>query len=133
MRRVLAPHTDDGELGCGTSIARFVEEGADVFYAAFSTADQSLPEGDTGIHHKYHHEELGINSRLDAMQAGILRVKLRHVDQWMEYKRALAAAYDKELSAIDRLQVPYVIQGCRHTYDQYTIKVPADLTRRAEA
>jgi LmbE family N-acetylglucosaminyl deacetylase len=42
---VLAPHTDDGELGCGASIARFVEEGADVFYAAFSTADQSLPEG----------------------------------------------------------------------------------------
>ena len=47
MRRVLvlAPHTDDGELGCGASIARFVEEGADVFYAAFSTANQSLPEG----------------------------------------------------------------------------------------
>jgi LmbE family N-acetylglucosaminyl deacetylase len=42
---VLAPHTDDGDLGCGASIARFVEEGADVFYAAFSTADQSLPEG----------------------------------------------------------------------------------------
>ena len=47
MRRVLvlAPHTDDGELGCGASIARFVQEGADVFYAAFSTADLSLPEG----------------------------------------------------------------------------------------
>jgi LmbE family N-acetylglucosaminyl deacetylase len=47
MRRVLvlAPHTDDGELGCGASIARFVGEGIDVFYAAFSTADQSLPEG----------------------------------------------------------------------------------------
>lgn len=42
---VLAPHTDNGELGCGASIARFVEEGADVFYAAFSTADLSLPEG----------------------------------------------------------------------------------------
>jgi LmbE family N-acetylglucosaminyl deacetylase len=47
MRRVLvlAPHTDDGELGCGASIARFIEEGVDVFYAAFSTAEQSLPEG----------------------------------------------------------------------------------------
>ena len=42
---VLAPHTDDGELGCGASIARFIEEGDDVFYAAFSTADESLPEG----------------------------------------------------------------------------------------
>lgn len=42
---VLAPHTDDGELGCGGAIARFLEEGADVTYVAFSTADQSLPEG----------------------------------------------------------------------------------------
>ena len=47
MRRilVLAPHTDDGELGCGASIARFIEEGDDVFYVAFSTANQSLPSG----------------------------------------------------------------------------------------
>ena len=35
MRRVLIPHTDNGELGCGASIVRFVDEGADVFYAAF--------------------------------------------------------------------------------------------------
>lgn len=40
---VLAPHTDDGELGCGASIARFIEEGAEVYYAAFSTADESVP------------------------------------------------------------------------------------------
>lgn len=42
---ILAPHTDDGELGCGATIARAVEEGADVYYAAFSTADESLPAG----------------------------------------------------------------------------------------
>ena len=42
---VLAPHTDDGELGCGASIAKYVEEGNNVFYAAFSTAKESLPEG----------------------------------------------------------------------------------------
>ncbi len=42
---VLAPHTDDGELGCGGSISRMLEEGANVFYVAFSTAEQSLPEG----------------------------------------------------------------------------------------
>jgi LmbE family N-acetylglucosaminyl deacetylase len=40
---VLAPHTDDGELGCGGTIARMVERGATVFYAAFSTADESVP------------------------------------------------------------------------------------------
>jgi len=42
---ILAPHTDDGELGCGGTIAKFVDEGASVFYTAFSTASASLPKG----------------------------------------------------------------------------------------
>jgi N-acetylglucosamine malate deacetylase 1 len=42
---VLAPHTDDGEFGCGGSIARFIEEGKEVYYVAFSTAEKSVPEG----------------------------------------------------------------------------------------
>jgi LmbE family N-acetylglucosaminyl deacetylase len=47
MRRVLvlAPHTDDAELGCGGTIARLLRDGADVFVAAFSTAEESLPPG----------------------------------------------------------------------------------------
>ena len=42
---VLAPHTDDGEFGCGGTIARFLEEGKTVYYVAFSTAEKSVPEG----------------------------------------------------------------------------------------
>lgn len=42
---VLAPHTDDGELGAGGTIAKLIEGGADVYYAAFSTAEQSVPDG----------------------------------------------------------------------------------------
>ncbi|MDN3511647.1 MAG: PIG-L deacetylase family protein [Candidatus Jettenia sp. CY-1] len=42
---ILAPHTDDGEMGCGGSIAKFIEEDKEVFYAAFSTADESVPPG----------------------------------------------------------------------------------------
>ena len=42
---VLAPHTDDGELGCGGAIARFIGEGKSVFYVAFSSAEESVPEG----------------------------------------------------------------------------------------
>jgi len=42
---VLAPHTDDGELGCGGTIAKALEQGAEVYYAAFSTAKESVPAG----------------------------------------------------------------------------------------
>ena len=41
---VLAPHTDDGEFGCGGSIARFIQEGKEIYYVAFSTAEQSVPD-----------------------------------------------------------------------------------------
>jgi LmbE family N-acetylglucosaminyl deacetylase len=42
---VLAPHTDDGELGAGGTISKLIESGAEVYYAAFSTAEQSVPDG----------------------------------------------------------------------------------------
>ncbi len=42
---VLAPHTDDGEFGCGGSIAKFIEEGKELYYVAFSTAEKSVPKG----------------------------------------------------------------------------------------
>jgi len=42
---ILAPHTDDGEFGCGGSISKWVDEGAEIYYAAFSSAEKSVPEG----------------------------------------------------------------------------------------
>lgn len=42
---VLAPHTDDGEFGCGATLAKLVEEGVEVYYVAFSSCEQSVPEG----------------------------------------------------------------------------------------
>lgn len=42
---VLSPHTDDGEFGCGGSIAKFIEDGAEIYYAAFSLAEESVPQG----------------------------------------------------------------------------------------
>lgn len=42
---ILAPHTDDGEFGCGGSIAKFIEEGKNIYYVAFSTAEESVPLG----------------------------------------------------------------------------------------
>ena len=64
---ILAPHTDDGELGCGGSIARFIEEGKDVYYAAFSTAEESvdpnLPKNILEIEVKNATKKLGIKKQ----------------------------------------------------------------------
>ena len=71
---------------------------------------------------KYYHFEVGINSRLDALQAAVLNVKVRYVDSWSEGRRARAAYYDR---AFEKLPVatPVTREGCRHIYHQYIIRV----------
>jgi dTDP-4-amino-4,6-dideoxygalactose transaminase len=71
---------------------------------------------------KYHHEEVGLNSRLDEIQAAILRVKLRHLDEWTQDRRAVAARYDAGFAACAGLQPPFEEEGCRNVYHQYTIR-----------
>lgn len=77
---------------------------------------------------EYQHDELGINSRLDAMQAAVLRVKLKELDKWSEARRAKAAMYDGLLQAADlKFEVipPFVRPEARHIFHQYVIRVPA--------
>ena len=73
--------------------------------------------------HKYISEEQGWNSRLDEIQAAILRVKLRHLDAWAAARRANATRYDELLSKIPGVVVPRVAAGATHVYHQYTIRV----------
>ncbi|HTX57362.1 MAG TPA: DegT/DnrJ/EryC1/StrS family aminotransferase [Candidatus Acidoferrales bacterium] len=70
---------------------------------------------------KYHHEEIGLNSRLDELQAAILRVKLPHLETWIERRRAHAAAYSVALEGI--VAIPDETPGTRHVFHQYTIRV----------
>jgi dTDP-4-amino-4,6-dideoxygalactose transaminase len=69
---------------------------------------------------KYFPETLGYNSRLDEMQAAILRVKLRHVDAWNEQRRAIAHQYTAQLSAMG-IVTPYEAPCTRHVYHLYTV------------
>lgn len=72
---------------------------------------------------KYHHECVGYNSRLDELQAAILRVKLRHLDAWTAERQRVAARYD-DLLAGSPVTIPYKAPGCWHVYHQYTIRAP---------
>jgi dTDP-4-amino-4,6-dideoxygalactose transaminase len=67
------------------------------------------------------HPFLGYNSRLDSLQAAILRVKLRHLESWTENRRAAAKLYDERLSAAG-IDIPAVNPGCRHVYHLYVIQ-----------
>lgn len=73
---------------------------------------------------KYMYCAHGYNSRLDTIQAAVLRVKLRLVDQWIEERRANAAYYDERLSRIPGIRLLSVPSNCRHTYNYYTIRIP---------
>jgi len=72
---------------------------------------------------KYYHGLIGGNFRLDAMQAAVLQVKLRHLDDWTTGRQANAASYDHLLAPVaDRVKAPVVRDGARHIFNQYTIR-----------
>jgi dTDP-4-amino-4,6-dideoxygalactose transaminase len=72
---------------------------------------------------KYYHSLVGTNSRLDALQAAVLRVKLRHLDRWSEARARNAALYD-QLFEGSRVGRPAREPRSRHIYNQYVIRVP---------
>jgi dTDP-4-amino-4,6-dideoxygalactose transaminase len=72
---------------------------------------------------KYVSSEPGWNSRLDEIQAAILRVKLRHLSDWQRARQAHAAAYSKLLLGIPGVAPPLVPEGYEHVFHQYTIRV----------
>jgi dTDP-4-amino-4,6-dideoxygalactose transaminase len=81
---------------------------------------------------KYISEEQGWNSRLDEVQAAILRVKLRHLDSWKAARQAHAARYDKFLAGVEGVITPPVAPGAVHVYHQYTIRVLSGVGGRVE-
>ena len=76
-----------------------------------------------GSKKKYFHDLPGFNSRLDSLQAAVLRVKLAHLEGWLERRRALAAGYAHLLSRAGGLSLPTERAGARHIYNYYTIRV----------
>jgi dTDP-4-amino-4,6-dideoxygalactose transaminase len=77
---------------------------------------------------EYHHDEIGFNSRLDTLQAAVLRVKLPHLDSWSDARREHAATYTRLLAeaGLDEFVTPpFVRADVRHIFHQYVIRVSA--------
>lgn len=95
---------------------------------AIFTNDSTLAEKITmmanhGQKVKYHHETIGVNSRLDTLQAGILSVKLKYLNEYTAKRNEVADYYDKHLADIKQFQLPYRASYSTHAFHQYTIKV----------
>lgn len=79
-----------------------------------------------GSHVRYLHEAIGINSRLDALQAAVLDIKLKYLDQWAEGRRRNAARYGQlfqQAGLLNRVTLPVTRPGNFHVYNQYTVRV----------
>jgi UDP-2-acetamido-2-deoxy-ribo-hexuluronate aminotransferase len=80
---------------------------------------------------KYQHDFLGLNSRLDTLQAAILMAKLPHLHDFEKSRRAVAARYDEALSALDGLKIPDRTVDSSHVFHQYTITCETAAMRNA--
>ncbi len=71
---------------------------------------------------KYHHDIIGVNSRLDTLQAAILDVKLKYLNDYEQRRNEVANFYDRELGGVSFLEVPVRAKNSTHVFHQYTIK-----------
>lgn len=95
---------------------------------ALMTNDDSLAErirviANHGMTIRYHHDMIGVNSRLDTMQAAILDIKLPHLDAFIAARQKAAAYYDQALANVQGIITPKTASNTEHTYHQYTLRV----------
>lgn len=77
-----------------------------------------------GMYERYHHDVVGVNSRLDSFQAAVLRAKLPNLDVYNEARKASANKYDQAFAGQEHISIPYREGNCdTHVYHQYTLKI----------
>ncbi|WP_017300786.1 DegT/DnrJ/EryC1/StrS family aminotransferase [Nodosilinea nodulosa] len=96
---------------------------------ALTTNDDSLAATarmlqEHGSRIKYHHEAIGINSRLDSVQAAILAIKLRHLDTWNQQREQVAERYHRLLAPVNEVIRPLPVTFGRSVWNQYTLRLP---------
>lgn len=94
---------------------------------AIFTNEQTLGEkikmiANHGQKIKYHHDIIGVNSRLDTLQAAILNVKLKYLNNYTSKRNEAASYYDKNLARIPQIKIPYRFHKSTHVFHQYTLQ-----------
>lgn len=116
-----------GNIGC-TSFFPSKNLGCYGDGGALFTNDDALAEQirsltNHGMKVRYHHDQIGVNSRLDTIQAAILRVKLPHLDEYNRARRTAAEKYNAALSEMSDIEIPATAAFTNHIFHQYTLKV----------
>ena len=125
-----------GHIGC-TSFYPSKNLGAYGDGGAIFTDDDALAEklkmiAIHGQNKRYYHDVVGCNSRLDAMQAAILDIKLKHLNEYNQARKNAAAYYNKRLSDFAELVlVPYIAPYSNHVFHQYTLTLQKDVNPAA--
>lgn len=83
-----------------------------------------------GQSRQYYHDTVGCNSRLDSIQAAILDIKLRHLDEYVAARRAAADYYDRRFAGHASTTIPYRAAYCDHVFHQYTLVIEGNADRR---
>jgi UDP-2-acetamido-2-deoxy-ribo-hexuluronate aminotransferase len=96
-------------------------DGGAIFTNDDDLAKQLLVIVNHGMTVRYYHDYIGVNSRLDSIQAAILEVKLQHLDDYAARRRAAADSYDKAFRGHPKLQVPVRYSRSTHVFHQYTL------------
>ncbi len=115
-----------GTIGCTSffpskNLGCFGDGGA-IFTQDTALAEKIKMIANHGQKVKYHHEVIGVNSRLDTLQAAILQVKLKYLDEYEKRRNEAAAFYDKQLATVSFLDIPFRSVNSTHVFHQYTVK-----------
>ena len=96
-------------------------DGGAIFTRDADLAEQMKMIANHGQQKRYYHERVGCNSRLDSVQAAILRVKLQHLDAYNQARQKVAAYYNAAFANHPNIQTPVVAPYSNHVYHQYTL------------
>ena len=115
-----------GEIGCNSffpskNLGAFGDGGA-IYSGDKKLAEVIRSIANHGMKQKYQYERIGVNSRLDSIQAAILGVKLKYFNQHIKARQKAAQYYDKKLAGIEEIKIPARANYSTHTFHQYTIK-----------